>query len=127
MSKRQRRPGPMLNRTYRAHAHLLHDDLVRMYRAGEAALLDNLRHVARGPLPDAYTGLLALAVYTGIVASGSRDGAAELTDDEIHALMRFIIADTRCAPSLDFPFTQAEMRAAYEQSIAPDGEGDSDA
>jgi hypothetical protein len=61
---------------------------------------------------DPYTALVALATHTGLVVEG---GKVQMSIHEIFQVMAFIATDARYLPDPRFPFTKAQLAAAWRE------------
>jgi hypothetical protein len=61
---------------------------------------------------DPYTALVALATHTGFVVEG---GAVQMKIQELFQIMAFIAIDARYLPDPRFPFTKAQLAAAWHE------------
>lgn len=61
---------------------------------------------------DPYTALVALATYTGLAVEG---GAVQMRMQELFQIMAFIATDARYLPDPRFPFTKAQLAAAWHE------------
>lgn len=61
---------------------------------------------------DPYTALVALATYTGFVVEG---GTVQMSIQELFQTMAFIATDARYHPDPRFPFTKAQLAAAWHE------------
>ena len=63
-------------------------------------------------LDDPYLALTALVVHTGFVVDG---GTTQMSPYEIAQMQTFIVTCEEYEPSKEFPFTKAQMKAAFDE------------